>query len=219
MSSTRRHNTPLVQPFYEPPYDSPLEDEFARTLVKYAGLMSSFDKQVPIDTICGRFILDFVACVNNQVIAFECDGKDFHDAYRDEWRDAMILGSGRVTTIYRFRGSDLYYHLEDCLYAVSRFDPGLFSERGLINLTKLASHEVRSYSYADPEHIAIAYRDGLTRGASFPGIIIERRSRIIPPGQPSFWASRYRFAVNCKGGTLDSVIGEYASTWRIPMRP
>ena len=59
-------------PFYDPPYDSPLEDIFAWNFVKYAGDMEALDKQVPVHTIAGTFILDFVAKLGGEIIALEC---------------------------------------------------------------------------------------------------------------------------------------------------
>lgn len=46
-------------------------------------------------------------------IGIECDGKKFHNASRDEWRDAMILGGEHLDVIYRLRGSDINFYIED----------------------------------------------------------------------------------------------------------
>jgi len=95
-------------PIYNPSYDSPLEDIFAFNIVKYLDHGVSFRPQVEVNTICEVFRVDFmVQAPGGKKIVFECDGKEFHDAFRDEWRDAMILGAGEADIIYRLRGSTL----------------------------------------------------------------------------------------------------------------
>lgn len=135
-----------MPPFYDPPYDSPLEDLFAWHIVKYLGSGVQFDKQVEAQTNCGTFRIDFVAVAGSLRIGFECDGQEFHGrfgSWRDEWRDAAILALGSVQAIYRFRGKDLTYHMEDCLSVAAKCDPGLFSDRGIGNLELLTSESAR----------------------------------------------------------------------------
>jgi len=81
---------------YDPPYESPLEDLFAWNAVKYLGETVAFDKQVEVDTICGKFRLDFLAVSPESRVAFECDGVEYHEPRRDEWRDAMIQVESRA---------------------------------------------------------------------------------------------------------------------------
>jgi hypothetical protein len=125
---------------YRPPYDSPLEDWFAYNLDKYLSDETKFATQVEVKTFCGEYRLDFVATpFAGRSVAIECDGKEFHDESRDEWRDAMILGATDFAAIYRFQGAALHYHIHDCLYLLSRWEPGIFNERGRINLERLAT--------------------------------------------------------------------------------
>ena len=203
-------------PKYEPPYDNPLEDEFARNLVKYIGNVDDFDSQVPIATICGTFIVDFVVRIAGQSIGFECDGKDFHDEWRDEWRDAMILGAKAVDVIYRLRGPDLYYHMEDCLFIVSQFEPGIFSKRGLTNLISLSSDEARDYDFKESiGPVMISYKnDQFGRDPLF--ILIERRSQHVPVNGKVFWRTLFEFASARNGGNLDTLIAEYQKGFKAP---
>lgn len=205
-----------MRPDYQPPYDSPLEDEFARNLVKYVGNLDTFGAQVPVQTIVGRFVIDFVAGVDGEVIGLECDGKQFHDKARDEWRDAMILGSGLVTTMYRLRGGDLFYHMEDSLYAVSQRDPQLFSDRGLTNLSTLASAEARAYDYHSGADLMMICYPGTGHGRDPLFTAVERRSRKNPTGKRMFWESLYAFAVEHDGASLDQLIDRYRSQWAAP---
>ncbi|MEM6785689.1 MAG: hypothetical protein AAF624_18360 [Bacteroidota bacterium] len=113
-------------------------------------------------------------------------------------RDATLLASGAVDALYRLRGSDLVYHLEDVLFMASRWDDHVFSERGRINLTTLASWEAKtlrvrpeqpsalvtyvvdseSEDYADPqvaeEHLWHAAND------SSPFVFVRRLDRKYP---------------------------------------
>jgi hypothetical protein len=94
---------------YDPPYESPLEDSFAWNLSKHLRRDTRLEKQVVVSTVCGAFRMDFVATsAAGQRIAFECDGAEFHEFRRDEWRDAMILGGGGADSIIRLEGAILH---------------------------------------------------------------------------------------------------------------
>ncbi len=199
----------LQGPTYDPPYESPLEDLFALNVVKYLRSSVGFDKQVKAETICGKFRMDFVVYCGSKKVAFECDGQGYHEDLRDEWRDAMILGAGAVDTIYRLRGSDLTYYLEDCLFIVSQWEAEIFSERALINLKVLASDEARSHRIKKCNSIAmITYRQQSNSITPF-FVWIERRSHQIPPGKRVFWQRWFDYAKKHGGGDLDKIIGKY----------
>jgi hypothetical protein len=196
---------------WNPPYDSPLEDEFILNLEKYAGDLDSFEPQVAVSTICGRFILDFVARVGARMVAFECDGKAYHDAFRDEWRDAMILGAEAVDTVYRLRGSDLYYHMPDCLFVLSKLEPWLFSDRGLANLERLASKEARAFDYSDDPSVLLISYAGSSPEPQY--ILVERRSVMNREGTRQYWRSVFEYAQTEGGGDLDAMIARRKASW------
>ena len=199
-------------PFYDPPYESQLEDIFALTIIKYLNTSIDFQKQVEVDTICGKFRIDFIADCGSKKVAFECDGREYHNESRDEWRDAMILGSKAVDVIYRLRGSDLTYHIEDCLFVISKNDPEIFSPRGLINLEVLTSDETRRHELEDGEEtIMITYRQTNNIAPLF--IFIERRSREIPSGKRAFWKHLFEYAKKQGGGNLDELIARSQNEW------
>lgn len=207
-------NHVLTGPFYDPPYESPLEDLYAWNAIKYLDSSVDFQKQIEVDTICGTFRIDFIADHDSKKVAFECDGKKFHDQSRDEWRDAMILGSNAVDVIYRLRGRDLTYNMEDCLFLISKYDPEIFSQRGLINLEQLASIEARGYepknAYEPQEGNNIIWLEYFGPNDIHPCYIcIERRSSKIPPGKRALWKKLYEYATNRGGGKLDKLIAEY----------
>jgi hypothetical protein len=89
--------------------------------------------------------MNFVAELGSSKIGFECDGAEFHEYrnWRDQWRDAAILGTWTVHAIYRLPGRVLTYCVADCLTVVAKLDPELFSHRGITNLDLLASEPAR----------------------------------------------------------------------------
>lgn len=198
---------PATARCYDPPYESPIERDFAYNFAKYADPSIEFAKQTRISTICGSFVIDFTARVGADIIGFECDGEDFHDEYRDEWRDAVLLGSKGITTIYHMRGADLTYRMEDCLCIISRLEPALFSSRGRVSLQTLASDGALSCNLTDDEVICVLYPP--REGVAAPGMLrLVRRSQYWPPGERRFWTSLYQYAVDRGGGNLDDLIAE-----------
>lgn len=192
---------------YSPPYNSPIEDAFAYHFSKYANEEVRLDRQVSVQTICGLFVLDFVAQAPSiGCVAIECDGKDFHNESRDEWRNAMILGTNSVNAIYRIRGSDITYHINDILYALSRLEPGIASTRGEINLSTLASQEAKAASLTqDNELYRLNYREEGESGS----LRLEVRRQRIPLGQRRFWQTAYQYALSVGGGNLDEIISNF----------
>lgn len=192
---------------YQPPYDSPIEDAFAYHFAKYANDDVQLACQVPITTICGLFIIDFVVqSPKIGRIAIECDGKAFHKESRDEWRDAMILGSKAVDVVYRIRGCDIVHHIDDVLYCLSRLELGVFSKRGEVNLTLLASNEAKKLYLSKKEDLhGIHYENEWETGS----LRIETRRSHIPEGQRRFWKKAYEFALSIGGGNIDEVIDSY----------
>ena len=201
-------------PIYKPPYDSPIEDEFARYAVKYLDETIDFSPQIEMNTICGLFRVDFLAStIDGKTIAIECDGKEFHDEYRDEWRDAMILGSGNIDEIYRIRGSDITYRLEDVFFILSIWSPHLFNERQKYNLSNVASKQISTIQIAQEETILmLSYR--LEDTQELQQIKIEKRHKFIPEGKRQFWQAAFKFAKQKGGGNLDQIMNEYSKKWR-----
>lgn len=142
---------------FNPPYESPIEQAFAwraRTTLRED---LSIQKQAWVSTIGGRFRLDFLIEHNGRKVAFECDGKNFHDWYRDRWRDALILADAQCDVVYRLSGRDLWLRTDDLMYVLSRLEPQLFSERGHMNLRHLASRCVVEAEITAGEDVFISY--------------------------------------------------------------
>lgn len=144
----------LTGPFYEPPYEGALQDEFAWHVVKYlredARLASEVDLEVETARGHALFKVDFILEAGGRLVAVECGGeRNLRDHQRRLRRDAALVASGAVGAVYRLRGSDLLDHMEDCLYLIATWEqasggPDLFSERGRINLDTLATREAKN---------------------------------------------------------------------------
>jgi len=198
-------------PTYHPPYDSPIEDEFALQASKYFSENVDLSTQVEYKTICGKFRVDFLAissCGIKTII--ECDGKDYHDEHRDEWRDAMILGSNDVDEIYRIRGVDIVYHLEDVMFALSMWSPQLFDDRQKYNLRKIASEELEGRLVSREDTIFSHYAKSKKGPNIQVRLFIEKRHKYIPDGKRQFWEAAFKFADSQSGGDLDTVIKKHA---------
>lgn len=121
------------------PCDSPIEDIFYADIQKRIVPDAVISRQFKCPTRIGTFYLDFLIQVGGRCVAFECDGKDFHESVRDSARDRAIVDAGHSHRIYRLRGYDIVFHLHDALDLVRGRDRSLFSERGHYNIEVLAS--------------------------------------------------------------------------------
>ena len=195
--------------FYNPPYDSPIEDTFAKFAEKYMSQDMIMNTQVEILTICGKFRPDFVVIApNGKRTAFECDGKEFHDEDRDEWRDAMILGSSNIDEIYRISGKIITHRIEDVFYALSLWSPWLFDERQKYNLGRIATEEVTKRSIL-PEDTMFSVNHLDSENNQFNQFYLEKRHKNIPEGKRQYWQSAFSYAQSLGGGNLDDVMSQY----------
>lgn len=198
-----------MPPLYEPPYDSPIEDTFAKFSEKYLSPDVALNTQVEVKTICGLFRLDFVATDSNgKQTGFECDGKEFHEKSRDEWRDAMILGSSNIDEIYRISGKEITYRIEDVFFVIPKWSPWLFDDRQKYNLSRIASEEVTKRSI-EPEDMIFSVNYVDAENSHLNQFRLEKRHKFIPKGKRQFWQSAFRYAESIGGGNLDEVMLQY----------
>ncbi|MBD6981802.1 MULTISPECIES: hypothetical protein [Vibrio] len=198
--------------FYDPPYDSPIEDTFAKFASKYLKQELEMDSQVVVKTICGTFRLDFVVTDGKgRKTAIECDGKEFHEGSRDEWRDAMILGSTDIEEIYRIRGSEINFSIEDVFYILSIWSPWLFDERQAYNMGCIATEELtKSSPLPTDSTFSLNYIDDNNQMSCF---YIVKRHKNIPKGNRQFWQKAFEYAQHVGGGDLDDVIAKFRSSY------
>ena len=154
--------------------------------------------------------LDFAVQFNNEKVGIECDGTDYHDAFRDEFRDSLILGTRQVDVIYRFRGPDLFYHMEDCLYLLSQWEPIMFSKKGNSLLETLASDRIKEYGLKKEPGPRLFTYPGNRLNNEFNFMVIERKTK---HGR-QFWQHLFDFANhpgNC-GKNVDELMQLYKQT-------
>jgi len=188
-------------------WESPIEEIFARKCCRYLSREADFDCQVEVCTRHERFRVDFVLSRAHETIAVECDGHDFHNPLRDEFRDAVLLGEGHFTAVYHFRGCDITFYLEDCLWLMSVKFPALFSERGRHQLDCL--HELEIVPLLSQREAVILRKpaDPFRRAWVFRRNIQQKLSS--NPYWP-YWRRLYEFAGRHPGLSLDQVI----SLWK-----
>lgn len=119
------------------PFESPIEEELCRILSKHLAPDTRLTNQVDFVTPNGNYRADFVLTSGNRVVVIEANGKEFHDALTDIYRGAFILGFSAAQSVFYIRGCDITYSLPTVLYAISKHEPYLFSERGLKSLESL----------------------------------------------------------------------------------
>lgn len=189
---------PDLRTRYAPPYDSPIEDELARHLDKYLAPTVAIVPQHPVETLAGRFRLDFALHAAGQRWGLECDGAEFHDSDRDEWRDAMILATGEVDAIFRFQGKDLVYRATDCVALLAGRLRGLFSAAGLLNLETLTPELGDTSEDNEPPR---------------PRVQITALSRAdLHRQRPPFWKAYIDFAVERGPAPLEQLMAEWKAS-------
>lgn len=182
---------------YDPPYERPIDDEFAWHLIKYLRTDAKLDYQVCVplqmglmNTDFGRLWIDFVVTHDvagkARCIAFDIEDRDDQGAGDPAWlrqRDALLV-SRCVDVLYRFRMVDVLHRLHDCLYLVAQHEGDLFSQRGHTNLNTLASSTVRGYAPKPSDVIHLVYEKAkpgvFGRPAGSTDLLIRRFDRSAP---------------------------------------
>ncbi len=190
--------------FYDPPYERPLEDEFAWQLVKYLQPITGLQYQVKIETPCANVWVDFVVEHGTRRIGFEIGSLHAEtDPEQEGYRDALVIGSGALDVLYRFRGADLLYRPHDALLLAAAWDADLFTPRGRINLNTLASAEARAcrvrphqtlaqVTYQPPEQEDEMAGEAFAWPQEVPPVLIVRR---LSRAHPAAWLRNYDAAL------------------------
>jgi len=220
---------------FNPPYDSPLEERFAFDIAKHLDSEVTIVTQSWVKTRCGNYRVDFLLNRGALRLAVETDGKNFHDPIRDLWRDSLILGTGTIDAIVRFRGTDLFGFPNDCLYLLAFWYPKLFSERGHQHLFQLATRQTRKALQEQREAVpetnreagnfldrddfpAMLYPCSACETQEYPEdehrpcpdgrLVAWHRSRTLPHSAPR-WKALYEFACTTKARSLEQLMENY----------
>lgn len=182
-----------------PNAESPLAVTLERALVLHIAEEVTLIREFECETPWAKFRIDLVADTPTGRIGFECDGKEFHDNYRDEVRDSLILGCNCVETIYRLPGAQVNFALHDSLYLIGLYDPHLFTERGRAVLATQACDGVKDHS---PDGYGGSIIESRVNRGDPPDRLepyrchLKRQSRRIPAGRRPFWTEIYADALS-----------------------
>lgn len=149
-----------IPPEFDPPYESPVEEQFAWSVVKLLDPRCGFQKQFVINTQRGRFRLDFLLTTPRGLrIGIEIDGAGFHQHRNDSWRDALLLGELHADVVLRFAARDIYYRLFDAIAVLRYLYPEAFDPNRVIAVDRLASTEVERQVAEMPQWVWVRYED------------------------------------------------------------
>lgn len=193
-------------------YESPIEEALGERL---RGLLADgvvLRSQAWIETTAGRFRLDLMVTAPGMRLAIECDGRDFHDGRRDEWRDAMALGDDQADAVVRFRGCDIHYSVDDCVAVLHHWYPGVLSVRGAALAEGRASAALRDWKrdVAGGRRNVAQFHYGTPERSRFraerQGFGLARRA---------FWVTAFGHALKHPGSRLDDLMASYlaGSPW------
>ena len=132
--------------FYQPPYSNMLTDDLAWYFTRFLADGTGIQDQARVQTPYAEFTVDFLIELGKHRVGFMLGHMDNeNERAESSFKDAMLIDSGGLDVIYRFRTDDLEERLYDCLQLISAWNPSLFSYRGRINLETLASVEARLF--------------------------------------------------------------------------
>jgi hypothetical protein len=193
---------------YDPPYESPIEDLFAWHIVKYLNWQTNLIKQYPISTKFGSYRIDFVLELHNNKIGIECDGKRYHENERDLWRDSMIIGESEIKEILRFTGTNITFHIEECIFIISKLHAKYFDNRGITNINILADDYVQNEDFYDLHPLSTM--DYIYKNEeSEDNITHIKITRLCDEVKILNWKIYYDFAINSNLNDLDQIIKLY----------
>lgn len=125
--------------YFNPPYESPLEEKFAELIRPMLKKSVRFIPQFEAETLWGKFRIDFVLQYRDEKAGIECDGETVHgtDAQiYDNWRDIICLSEKVINRIYRFSGSGLFEHMHEAIKLFTSIEQNLFREKVLSVIEK-----------------------------------------------------------------------------------
>lgn len=130
--------------FYDPPYEDALTDALAYRLVRTLAPGCTLQHRAVVLTPDDCFRVDFLV-EHGRGAAQRRFGMliDAPAGTTPDRHDALVVGTGAVDVLYRFRRADLERHRLDALYLMSQWDPALFRASGRVWLARHASDVAR----------------------------------------------------------------------------
>jgi hypothetical protein len=186
---------------------NPLELMFINLLKIHLSDQTKISFHHEVNTLAGKFCPDFLLTAGNKKIAFACLGQDRDQEWRDEWIDALILGTGEIDTIYRLNILDLNEYLHDCIYLIYHYDKEFFNKSYIFYNQELTSHELKRQlpELSRAERIIIYYKATSMNSNAVNNayIMMERRNKHDKAGH---WNVLFDMAKNNPGLNLDQLM-------------
>ena len=152
-------------------FESPIEEILLKEIGRCISEGTEIILQRDLETPNGNYRPDALLLRGNEVMAIECDGKDFHTGHENElydlWRDAFLLFHNQVDFIYRFRGREIHYFLSDVIYLLAKEQPQFFDSgkiKGLSTNFTQYFHESNDEKYRN--QVLIEFKDPEEEGHS-----------------------------------------------------
>ena len=196
-----------------PEFESEIERLFGERLEPMLAPGVVLERQHNANTRVGNFRFDFYVVAGGERIAIECDGAEFHDAGRDEWRDAATLGDGVVDVVVRVPGYGIVHRLDDSMAVLAHWYPAIFSERGRRLAEGKSSAAFVRWSRGEEASSNIA---SIRYADERPGFHLRIERQGFGFTRAVFWTTCYGFMLQHPGLRLDEVIAAYRSDspWR-----
>ncbi|MEZ4702386.1 MAG: hypothetical protein R2834_18785 [Rhodothermales bacterium] len=142
---------PLREPalFYHPPYETEAEDELAYHLVGTLDESAGLLYRPRLATSYASFDVAFVIEKGRQRIGIQVTRQaEPREPVDTAYHDTLLIDAGLVDILYRFDEADIEERLYDGLCVIARWNPSLFSERGLARIEAQASPAARAFQPA-----------------------------------------------------------------------
>lgn len=190
--------------FYDPPYESELDDWIARHLVAYLAPAATLEYKASVWTPWMRCRFDFLIDLGTRRVAIDYTDtpEHVHTALVED-NDALALGSGNVDAIFRVRRRDLENRLFDVLHLIAKWDAALFTPYGRRIFAGRASEAVRgAHPSANHDLAVISYaapvilEEALDEPFEWPAdetvddLVVRRLGR----ENPGYWQRQYERA-------------------------
>ncbi len=186
---------------------NPLELMFITALKIHLADHTKISLHQEVNTLAGKFCMDFILSAGNKKIAFACLGQDRDQEWKDEWIDSLILGSGEIDTIYRLNNLNLNEYLHDCIYLIYHNDKQFFNESYIFHNEQLTSQELKTQLplLSRTERLIIYFNATSTNSPAVTDsyILMERRNK---HDKASYWNVLFAFAKNNPGLNLDQLM-------------
>jgi very-short-patch-repair endonuclease len=108
------------------PYESEIERAFFDAMIPLLRLDAKYEPQKKIVAGPNRYRADMMLAVDGRRVIVECDGAKFHEFWKDQERDLCMIRNNCVDDVYRIRGCDIYFALDQTIDRIQTALPFLF---------------------------------------------------------------------------------------------